>query len=116
MTQIGPKPSGYRSDLDTPQPDPRQPDLPSSPKTVKIPREVLFFAIAWDLAKTRSLTLSLDGNLTMGQFREILQSVLPDLGPHLPSCALALDGVVVKDTDLLGTAKAIAVLPPVSGG
>lgn len=80
------------------------------------PREILFFAIASDLANTRSTTLCLDGNLTMGQIRSHLTSLFPPLAPQLPICALAMDGVIAKDTDKLGSARAIAVLPPVSGG
>lgn len=84
--------------------------------TGPVPREILFFAITSDLAKARSLTLTLDDNLTFGQFRAYLVSILPDLATQLPLCALAGDGAIAMDSDKLGPAQTIAILPPVSGG
>ncbi len=85
-------------------------------KSGKGPREILFFAIASEIAKTRSIFLLLDENLTISQVRALLISAFPPLEPLLPCCALAVDGVIARDFDLLGPASTIAVLPPVSGG
>lgn len=85
-------------------------------QTCKGLREVLFFAIASEIAKTRSVFLSLDENLTIIQVRASLITAFPALEPLLPFCALAMDGIIARDFDLLGPARTIAILPPVSGG
>lgn len=86
------------------------------PNSGTIERKILFFAIASDLAQTRCCTLFLDETLTLGQLRDRLISLFPLLRPHLHHCALALDGVIARDSDSLGFATTIAILPPVSGG
>ncbi|WP_372718703.1 MoaD/ThiS family protein [Novipirellula sp.] len=79
-------------------------------------REILLFAAIRDAADTDSLLIDVANDATAADvLREVAQRV-PATQTLLASCRVALDNRYVANTQPLGTAQEIAIIPPVSGG
>ena len=79
-------------------------------------REILLFAAIRDAAETDSVIIDMPSDATADDvLREIAERV-PSTQSLLASCRVALDNRYVANTQLLGAAKEIAIIPPVSGG
>ncbi|GAA4473447.1 MoaD/ThiS family protein [Novipirellula rosea] len=79
-------------------------------------REILLFAAIRDAADTDSLLIDVASDATAADvLREVAQRV-PSTQTLLASCRVALDNRYVPNTQPLGAAKEIAIIPPVSGG
>ncbi|GAA5507771.1 MoaD/ThiS family protein [Novipirellula caenicola] len=89
--------------------------LPEAYKTA-MQREILLFAALRDAAGTDSLVIDVGSDATAADvICEVAQRV-PSMQTLLASCRVALDSRYVANTQPLGTATEIAIIPPVSGG
>jgi molybdopterin converting factor subunit 1 len=77
---------------------------------------VLLFATARQAAGTDRLELELPANATIADAKRALAEQFPSLAPRLPSCAIAIELEIAKETQPLHAGCELAVLPPVSGG
>jgi molybdopterin synthase sulfur carrier subunit len=79
--------------------------------------QVLYFAALAELAGLSEESLALpEAVRTVGDFVLHLQSVRPQLNGKMASVRIALDEEFARDSDLLGQAQTIALIPPVAGG
>jgi molybdopterin converting factor subunit 1 len=78
--------------------------------------EVQLFAAARDQAGAARLELPVSGPLTVAQLRAKLVEQLPEIGPLVQRCRLAVDQQYVGDDFLVHPGSEIALIPPVSGG
>jgi MoaE-MoaD fusion protein len=77
---------------------------------------LLAFATAADALGTRETTVELPDGATVAVLREHLLSTCPDLTPHWPRLAVAVEGELVREDRVLAEGEEVALLPPVSGG
>ena len=77
---------------------------------------VQLFAVARDLARCESLTLSVPEGATVSQLREQLFARFPELVPFAGSLQIAVDQQYASDATLLTADQEVAIIPPVSGG
>ena len=79
--------------------------------------QVLYFAALRDLTGQSEESLELPSDVgTVRDFVEHIQRVQPELAGKLASVRIALDELFAQDSDLLGDAQVIAMIPPVAGG
>ncbi|WP_040763443.1 MoaD/ThiS family protein [Novipirellula maiorica] len=79
-------------------------------------REILLFAAIRDAAGTDSIVMELTSDATAADVLGELAQRVPSVQTLVPSCRVALDNRYVANTQPLGAAKEIAIIPPVSGG
>lgn len=77
---------------------------------------LLLFAHAADAAGTRHATLALSPPATAADALTAALDRFPDLGPHAPTLAIAVNHQLVGPHHILSDGDTIALLPPVSGG
>ena len=77
--------------------------------------QVLLFGITKDLVGKQKITLSISENVTVAQFKKILQEKYPEL-IELDSLAIAVNSEYAFDNELIHPNDEIALIPPVSGG
>lgn len=81
------------------------------------PVEVLYFAALQDLVGLRSERVELPGEVrTVRDFAAFIASHHPSLAGKLASVRIAIDEAFAEDSDALGDARVIALIPPVAGG
>jgi molybdopterin converting factor small subunit len=79
--------------------------------------EILLLGRTRELAGLETTTVELPEVATVGMVRAELEQRHPELGPLLPSCAIAVDHRYLDDRSTLGPPGVeIALVPPVSGG
>lgn len=79
--------------------------------------QVLYFAALRDLVGLAEEALELPNEVrTVHDFASYLQRQRPALDGKLASVRVALDETFAADSDALGEARTIALIPPVSGG
>ena len=78
--------------------------------------EILFFAVAHDLAGTSSSTLELAGPATVRDAEAALKERFDWFGTRLSSYRIAVDEEFASADTPLSDGSTIAIIPPVSGG
>lgn len=79
--------------------------------------EVLYFAALRDLTGRSDERLMLPAEVqTVRDFVVYLERVRPALVGKLASVRIAIDETFANDSDALGNARVIALIPPVAGG
>jgi len=78
--------------------------------------EVLFFALAHELAGTPRTTLELRRPATVGDVDAALRARYAWLGARLATYRIALDEEFVGADAVVGHGAVLAIIPPVSGG
>ncbi len=76
---------------------------------------VLFFGITKDLIGKRQISLELPDNITVAEFKSMLQEKHPEL-IDLSSLAIAINSSYAFEGDIISANDEIALIPPVSGG
>ncbi len=74
------------------------------------------FAVARQVAGTRSVTVEVAEPATVATVREALVRSIPALAVTLPHLRMAVDSAYVDDSHAIGPGSEVAVIPPVSGG
>jgi molybdopterin converting factor small subunit len=77
---------------------------------------LLAFASASDALGGAEGAIELPSGSTLRDLRAALGATYPALAPLLPRLAIAVDGEVANDGDLIPEGSDVALLPPVSGG
>lgn len=78
--------------------------------------EVLFFAVAHDLAGTASTSLELESPATVRDAESALKERFDWFGAKLSSYRIAVDEEFASSDTPLRDGSTLAVIPPVSGG
>ena len=78
---------------------------------------ILYFAALRELTGQAEEHLFIPSEVrTVRDFVQYMESMRPTLAGKLVSVRVALDETFALDSDLLGAAKVIALIPPVAGG
>ena len=77
--------------------------------------QVLLFGITTDLLDTNSITIQIENNISVAQFKQALVVQYPKL-ETLNSYAIAVNETYANDDLILQENDVIAIIPPVSGG
>ena len=79
--------------------------------------QVLYFAALRDLTGQSEERFELPTEIrTVKDFVTYLERIRPSLAGKMASVRVALDEAFAKDSDALGDAQVIALIPPVAGG
>ncbi len=79
--------------------------------------QVKLFAVLRDRFGAESVVAELPpGGTTAGRLLEELSRRYPDQARHLAVCRLAVNRRFAAETDPVGAADEVALIPPVSGG
>lgn len=76
---------------------------------------LLFFGITTDLIGEQQVNFTLEKELSVASFRELLHDRFPTL-TNLDSYAIAVNEEYANDTDFIKSNDIVAIIPPVSGG
>lgn len=84
-------------------------------------RDIKFFGVFRQHMRNASLELEASPNMTAkelkGEIKLALKDVSSDLNPNLVEIsALSTDKIVLRDTESIGQASTLYLLPPVCGG
>jgi molybdopterin converting factor subunit 1 len=91
--------------------------MPASDPPPQRSVQVLYFAALRELTGLAEEQLDLPADVeTVRDLVDHLQRVRPALAGKLASVRVALDEAFAKDSDALGAARVIALIPPVAGG
>lgn len=77
---------------------------------------VLFFATLRERAGMKTMAVDMPSGATLGDLRQRLCELLPDLAPALDNATVAINRDFAFDNDVLPAAAEVAFFPPVSGG
>ena len=77
--------------------------------------QILLFGITTDLLGTNSITIQIENNISVAQFKQALVAQYPKL-ETLSSYAIAVNETYANDDLILQENDVIAIIPPVSGG
>jgi sulfur-carrier protein len=79
--------------------------------------QVLYFAALRDLLGRNEEALELPETVrTVADFVQHIQQIRPNLRGRMAPVRIALDEDFAADSDVLGAARTIALIPPVAGG
>lgn len=78
--------------------------------------QILFFAQVRELAGCAAAPLDLPERSTVADALQALARAYPALEPMWPHVAVAMDGELVREPQLVRDGAELALLPPVSGG
>ncbi len=81
-----------------------------------MPREVLLFAAAAELAAARTIAVDLPPAATADDVLAAIGQQVPALAELLPACRLAVDQTFVGPSFSVPAGAELALIPPVSGG
>ena len=78
--------------------------------------QVRLFAVASQMAGTRSIAVGLPENATVRDLRRVIAQDFPALSTLLPRMMIAVDAEYADDQHAIAEGSELAVIPPVSGG
>lgn len=78
--------------------------------------KILLYATFKDIVGSKEITLDIDENITVAQFKNLLKEKYPAFEPALGSMLVAVNKEYAFDGEAIPAGAEIALFPPVSGG